>query len=154
MKIIILTFLVIILFTSNIIAEESTITLKYHFWSIPSYTFDGENYNNYCSSFSLGTPGKEFTQHFQKDLEEYELIRKASKKYIFGSLLGGLPGSFLLGLCTTDQISSHQIFPGNTSAYAWAGAVLLCIIDIGLGVSAYNDLKDAAQLRNERFNKQ
>jgi hypothetical protein len=141
----ILVSLIIIIFISTpgltIAQEFSAMEVDYVFWSPPKYSVDGKNFEPVMGFLSTNFK-TEFLYQFDDRQREYQLVNRARTKFNVGNWLMLVPAGLCFGIAT-----GHE--SGRTPLII-AGSLLL-IGDFVIGISGYQDLSKAADLRNRRL---
>jgi hypothetical protein len=134
------------IFSQDFRTLDDTIRVKYIFWSSPKYSLNNSLTYKNSNSLLTGAYKKEFKNLFDTKADEYLHIKKSENKYLIGNLGGGAGGGFCIGWA----LASNNRDTKNTLLIA--GSTLI-VLDIVLGINAFEDLKKAVRKRNSRVKK-
>jgi len=143
-KLIIISIVILIVASapdSTFAQDSQKLEVKYIFWSPPKYSIDGIKFESTMGIFSTNFKTG-FLHQFDENEEEYRLVKRARTKFNIGSFLLAVPA----GICFGIALSKNS----DSTPYLIAGSVL-AVGDIFIGVSAYRDLSEAAEMRNTRL---
>ena len=141
----ILLLFVLIITTSasgvSFAGTEAEIEVSYVFWSPPKFSVNGMKPRSTTDLFGFNLR-PEFLNHFEEGEPEMKLVRRAQTKFRIGNLLFAIPAGVCLGVALIKD--------SDRAPFIIAGSVL-AVGDILIGVSGYNDLSEAAELRRRRL---